>query len=273
MADATLRDLSADTDIGTTDVMPKQGVSGPLNKITGANIKAALESGGGIALSLVATQRPAAGADTRVQYNNSTVTAGDADLVWDDSGKALQIGASTVTAQLKLPTNNSPGAPALAIGDHDSGLFEATDDVLVVSCGGSSSIAAERQYLYTADNNSNRFASIRNVRTNSNIPTLLPNREDINTGVARPSLSAADDFYLAAGGVTFVRCREATADEDFFSFRTDPLTVDVSLAVSSTDLIPASFMTAVIDETNNQLEFWVKYADGVTVKAGAVNLT
>jgi hypothetical protein len=263
MADATLRDLSADTDIGTTDVMPKQAHAEALKKITGSNIKASLESGGGIALSLSSVEVSAAGADTRVQYNNGTARGGDADLVWDDSGKALTVGASTVTATTVLPQNNNTGSPTLAFGDGDSGLLEQGDDVLRISCGGTGALTIGTDRMYAFGDGAFRGGLI-NENSSSTNPTLCPKADDQDTGVG----SVVDVLSVVSGGVRMFSATESTTD----AVRILTLPLPAAMGTMVRLWVPTSFMTMVLDESNNELEFWVKYADGTTIKSGVVAL-
>ena len=263
MANSTLRDLSADTDIGATDVMPKQSVSGALKKITGSNVKAALEVGGGIELSLAGAQTAGAGADTRVQYNNGTARGGDADLVWDNSGKALTVGASTVTAQLKLPASTDASTPTLAFGDGDSGLFEDSDTLFFVA-GSLSSVRLDANRIYTPSG-----GSFINAAASSTNPTLATAQNDTDTGVG---LAAADQLSLIAGGVEVLRASESTHDAAMIR------TEDFGRAQNAQRNLSAAnqdFPNGVIfwlDESANKLYFSVRYST-VETRSGSVDLT
>jgi hypothetical protein len=266
MANATLRDLSAATDIAATDVLVIQNTDsdGAYYKITGTNFAGALESGGGIELSLAAAQVPAAGADTRVQYNNGGARGGDAEVTWDNSGKALTVGAVTVTTQLILPQANDPGTPTLAFGDGDSGLYEQSDDVIRFATGGGGSliVGGGRAYMY----GSGAFrGGLQDEAASNTNPTLTPRAGDQDTGFGRAS---SDVLSLPVGGVNMFNASEQA--QDAANIRADPLPPRMSSIVYGK--VPTSFMTFVIDEDNNELEFWVKYSDGTAIKSGAVAL-
>jgi len=252
MANATLRDLSADTDIGTTDVMPKQGVSGALKKITGTNIKSSLESGGGIALSLAASQAAAAGGDKRVSYNNSTARGGDANLV-------------DATSVVILPRSSSTLTPTLSFGDGDTGILERDDGVLGVSCGGTLAltVGASRMYAFGRGSFS---GGIVNEATSGNNPTLCPVADDLDTGIGS---SAADRLTVTCGASEVLRCVEGA--EDFCCITSDPLPPRMSQDVLRD--VPAGFVTMVIDETNDQLEFWFRHSGGATIQVGVIALS
>jgi hypothetical protein len=244
MASSQIKGLTAATDIAGTDVLILQGTTGDAKKITGANVNNALESGGGVALSLAASQVAAAGSDSQVQYSNSGVTAGDADLVWNDSTKVLQIGASTVTAQLKLPISNDAVTPTLAFGDGDTGLYESADDTLRFAIAGSASWQVTSAIFASADSNGPGLLNEASSATN---PTMVPDRSDANTGIGT---GTADTLSLVAGGVEMLRCVEST-DGD----------------------IPTSFVAFYLDETANKIHFRVRYSDGSTLKIGELALT
>ena len=260
MANATLRDLSEDSSFAESDVIPKQSVGGPLNKITGLKFLNSLASGGELELSLAADQAAAAGVDTTVQYSNNSVRGGDADLVWDNSGKALTVGAVTATAQLKLPQSYDQISPTLAFGDGDSGMFTA---------GSALHFGVGENFLlwFASDkaqiNNSASNPSLRNVSASSTVPTLAPIGSDTNTGVGT---GTADTLSLIAGGVEIARGVEAATD--FLAIYAEPRNDRHQIMTG----VPSSFMFMVIDENNDELEFWVKYADGVAKKSHSLAL-
>jgi hypothetical protein len=250
------------------------------------------------------------GADTQIQYNNGGAFGGEADLTWDDTGKAVTIGASTVTAQLKLPISNDAVTPTVAFGDGDTGFFESADDVL--------NISALQLPVIKVDGT---------VGTKGQV--VLP-QEDL---VATPTLAFGngdtgfyehtnDQLSLSVGGTFYWRWNTA----GFFpSSANSPVIRNVApealvpsicpnqndtnsgIGASSADKIsiiaggaecaravesgaeehfcvrtidaaasdgnvPTSFTTFYLDETANTLVFKAKYADGSTVKTGTVSL-
>jgi len=258
MASKQVKDLTADTSFAATDVIPIQGATGDMKKITGANVKDSLEDEGAIELSLAAAQVAAAGSDSHVQYSNAGVTAGDADLTWDDSSKILTIGASTATAQLKLPSSNDAVTPTLAFGDGDTGLYESAANTLGIAIAGS--VEWTITALKIAGSNANS-PSIRNVAASSTVPTLVPDKTDTNTGIGA---AAADQLSIIAGGKELARFVNST--QDFCCFIVEDAEPD------DAD-IPTSFCAVYMDETGDALTFKVKYSDGVTLKSGTVSLT
>jgi hypothetical protein len=258
MASKQVKDLDADTSIATTDVLPIQGTTGDMKKITGSNVKASLETGGGIALALAAAQVAAAGSDSQVQYSNAGVTAGDADLIWNDSSKILQIGASTATAQLKLPISNDAVTPTLAFGDGDSGLYESADDTLTFAIAGSAGFSVAAAALTAADANG---PAMLNEAASATNPTLAPDRSDTDTGIGT---GTADTLSLVAGGVEMLRCVEST---------TDSVCIRANDAAVTDGDIPTSFVAFYLDETANKIHFRVRYSNGSTLKIGELTLT
>jgi hypothetical protein len=258
MASSQIKGLTAATDIAATDVLILQGTTGDAKKITGANVNNALESGGGVALSLAAAQVAAAGSDSQVQYSNSGVTAGDADLVWNDSTKILQIGASTATAQLKLPLSNDAVTPTLAFGDGDSGFYEKADDSIGIAIGGSLKWTVTASWVAADDSNGPALVNEAASTTN---PTLVPDQSDLDTGIGT---GTADTLSLIAGGVEIARCVEAT--QDYMIIRAN------NAAVADGD-VPTSFCAMYMVEGSDALTFKVRYSDGSTVKTGSVTLS
>lgn len=257
MASSQLKDLTEKTTFAATDVTAVQATTGDLKRITGANLNNALESGGGIALSLAAAQVAAAGSDSQIQYSNSGVTAGDADLVWNDTSKILQIGASTATAQLKLPSSNDATTPTLAFGDGDTGFYETAANQLSFASAGSQVLILNGNGLLAANSSGPALA---NESASSTNPTLIPNKSDFDTGVGWTS---ADKMSLIAGGVEMVRIIESATD--IVCWRVDNTT--------PTDAdIPNSFVAPYLDETANKLYFRVRYSD-TSLMTGELALT
>jgi hypothetical protein len=260
MADATLRGLSADTDIGATDVIPKQGTTGNLKKITGTNFGAVFESGGALSLSLAADQVAAAGADTRLQYNNGAARGGDAEITWDNSGKVLTVGAVTATTQLK--TKN------LSFGDGDTLITDAGTNTLSFRVTSSEPLIFTKQLATTIPNRglAAKGPALVNKDASVTTPTILPSGDDDDTGIG---LSSSDKLSLIAGGKRMLAAIEST--QDHVAILAEPLPAGMLGWFSR--IAPKSFTTMVIDEDNDQLEFWVNYADGKTTKSGAVGLS
>jgi hypothetical protein len=257
MASKQISGLTAATDIAATDVLILQGTTGDAKKITGTNVGGALESGGGVALSLAAAQVAAAGSDSQVQYSNSGVTAGDADLVWNDSTKVLQIGASTATAQLKLPISNDAVTPTLAFGDGDTGFYESADDTLAIAIAGANKWNITASSVAASDANG---PALLNEAASATNPTLAPDRSDADTGIGT---GTADTLSLVAGGVEMVRCVESA---------TDSVCIRANDAAVTDADIPNSFVAFYLDETANKIHFRVRYSDA-TLKIGELALT
>ena len=259
MANATLRDLSEDSSFAESDVIPKQSVGGPLNKITGLKFLNSLASGGELELSLAADQAAAAGVDTTVQYSNNSVRGGDADLVWDNSGKALTVGAVTATTQLLLPASYDPVSPTLAFGDGNSGMFTTGGGTLHIGVGGDFAVWFNNKAQI---NDSASQPALLDEAASSTNPTLAPIGGDPDTGIGT---GTADTLSLIAGGVEMARGVESATD--FLAIRAPR-----KRKLPNLSAVPASFMFMMIDETNDELEFWVKYADGVAVKSHSLAL-
>lgn len=267
MADATLRDLSAVTDIAATDVLPKQGTTGALKKITGTNFGASFESGGGIELSLAAAQAAAAGADTRLQYNNGGARGGDQDLTWDNSGKALTLGAVTVATQLKLPQSYDPVSPTLAFGDGDSGLFSTGSGVIHIGIAGGL-LFFNSSGKIQIDPTASRPAILDEAASGTN-PTLSPVGGDPSTGIGT---QAADKLSLIAGDVELARASEST--QDAFMFFVDDFGI-VRYAQNELKADAQDFQNGCIiwvDESANKLYFATRYSSDA-LKSGFINLT
>jgi hypothetical protein len=269
MANATLRDLTAATDIAATDVLVLQNTDSDdaYYKITGANFNNALESGGGIALSLASAQVAAAGADTRVQYNNGGARGGDAEVTWDNSGKALTVGAVTATTQLKLPASYDPASPTLAFGDGDSGMFTTGGGGAVHFAVGGNFLAWVSSGKVQIDNSARNPAILDEASSATN-PTVVPVGGDTNTGVG---LAAADKLSLIAGGVELARLSESAKDQVMFICRRSNPS-----SIATRAHITASWFTSSIgffvNETTDKLEFWARYSGGVTVKKHSLAL-
>jgi hypothetical protein len=272
MADATLRDLTAATDIAATDVLVIQNTDsdGAYYKITGTNFAGALESGGGIALSLAAAQAAATSTDKYIQYNNGGARGGDVNLQWDNSGKALVIGEIAVgnTTQVKLPQQADVNTPTLAFGDGDTGIYEQSDDVIRFAVGASGSMIVGGGSAYMYGSGAYR-GGLMNEAASSTNPTLVPDRGDDNTGVG---LAAADKLSLVAGGAEIVRASESTQDALMFKVSDFPSANRAEGALRPGNQDFQNGCLIWVDESANKLYFSVRYSSNA-YKSGTVNLS
>lgn len=274
MANSLLTALTAATDIATTDVLMIEGDVGGLNKITGANLKSDLESGGSLALSLAASQVAAAGADTRVQYNNGGSRGGDAEVVWDNSGKVLTVGAVTATTQVKLPSHSDQETPTIGFGNGDTGFWEATSNVVSVGLAGGRALGAFSTNGFQLDGDGSG-PKLMNEASSSTNPTLLPNKSDTNTGVGS---AAADQLSFVAGSVEVLRLSESTKDNamihvsNITRFGDNFLKAEIRGRKSAEGWFFDNGFGMFVDETNDKLEFWALYSDGTTVKKHELGL-
>ena len=269
MADSVLTGLTADTSIGATDVMPVQAEGGPLSKITGSLIQACFQSGGSLALAPLYSQFAAAGSDTQVLWSNVNTPGGDADLVWDNSGKVLTLGASTATTQLKMPEWRLTRNPSIGFGNGDSGISQTrSGEVDLVIAGKIVSRIVSNGIGAGGDTG----AAIVNEAASSTNPTVLPDDTDLDTGLGT---SDDDELSLIAGGKEMMRLTETVAGTDSVAVYADNIAgvADLKNKLYIRNNWFSSSFGIFLDETNDKLEFWALYADGTTAKKNELALT
>jgi len=118
------------------------------------------------------------------------------------------------TRQLRLETNgqvvlngsyNSAANPTLAFGDGDSGIYESSDDTLIVTIGG------VNKWIFTSNDFEGALGgspTLKNVDSTATVPNFFPDQGDTNTGIGSAGLDA---LSLIAGGVEIMRLNDTTA--------------------------------------------------------------
>lgn len=141
------------------------------------------------------------GLDSQIQYNNGGAFGGDADLVWDDTGKMLTLGSTTSTTQVVLPLANDQVTPTLGFGDGDTGMYEAVDDDLYLVTPVTGRLRLSDDFgnprVQLMAHGTNAGAVLRFAVPDATTPNIHV-REDYNTGVG----GVTDDLRLIAGGVS-----------------------------------------------------------------------
>lgn len=117
--------------------------------------------------------------------------------LWKMVSDALQL--SDPLGKIILPQVNDAANPTLAFGDGDSGIYEESDDVLIISLGGVAlyeiSAAGIMSVTSSGPGMLSRIASATN-------PTLVPKKGNTNTGVGSDGF---DQLTLVAGGAEGLR--------------------------------------------------------------------
>ena len=104
---------------------------------------------------------------------------------------------------LVLPQHNDAVTPTLAFGDGDTGFYESSDDVLRIAFAGALKWAL---FANTITGSENSSCGLRNETSTATNPTLIPGKDDEDTGIGR---AGTDALSLIAGGVEGHRVTEA----------------------------------------------------------------
>ncbi|MEE8575505.1 MAG: hypothetical protein V3T30_08845, partial [Thermodesulfobacteriota bacterium] len=103
---------------------------------------------------------------------------------------------TTLAGHVLLPLDNDAVTPTLAFGDGDTGFYESNDDCIRVAVAGSSKWAFEGNYFLSTDGNG---ATLYRQSVSATVPTLIPRKSDLNTGIGS---SATDELDFITGGVS-----------------------------------------------------------------------
>lgn len=137
-----------------------------------------------------------------LQINNTgtgdSLNINTTDFIIDSDGN-VGIGITPVSGcHLALPQEDDSATPTLAFGDGNSGFYESADNTLMVAINGNSVWEMSGSYFGSDENNRpvlvNEDASITN-------PTLVPRREDPNTGIG---WGAADELSIITGATSAI---------------------------------------------------------------------
>jgi hypothetical protein len=161
-------------------------------------------------------------ADTDLSITNK-VHGGNVVLAAENAAGALQtlVTVDPDTEQIILPLSNDPATPTLTFGDGDTGFYESVDDTLDIAIGGNARWFINSSLL--SGSGAVTGALKRELATATN-PSLLPNRDDQDTGIGR---SNADQLALIAGGQTAVLLTEALTSVQVLNQANTGLTADV----------------------------------------------
>jgi len=112
--------------------------------------------------------------------------------------------------QFIVPLQNDAASPSIAFGDGDSGFYESIDDTIHISIAGASKWDIDASAI---EGSGVGNPALRNVNATGLVPSILPQKEDINTGIGSVAL---DQLSLIAGSKEMLRLVEtgvATTDQ------------------------------------------------------------
>jgi len=103
------------------------------------------------------------------------------------------------SGQLVLPLNNDALRPTLAFGLGDTGFFESSNGVIVISLAGVNRFLFSSQLLMTINANG---AAMLNETTSATNPTLSPNRSNTTTGIGQ---NATNEVSIIGNSIELAR--------------------------------------------------------------------
>lgn len=109
--------------------------------------------------------------------------------------------------QVTVPLNNDAANPTIAFGDGDTGFYESADDSLQIATAGVVRYLIDATLLGV---NSSSGAALLNETPSASNPTVVPARNDSDTGMGR---STTNELSLVVGGVEGIRVRDGTASD------------------------------------------------------------
>jgi hypothetical protein len=147
-------------------------------------------------------------ADTKISAATAVITPAATDQYATNQGGVskrttrAQMHALVSGEHLVLPQVSEAATPTLAFGDGDSGLYETSDDNIVLAVAGADVFSVSAGQIVMAGGGGGLIKS----SASATVPSLVPYAGDSNSGVGR----AADDaLSLIAGGVEAMRFTEA----------------------------------------------------------------
>jgi len=129
--------------------------------------------------------------------------------------------------RILLPQVNEPLTPTLSFGNGQSGFYQSVDDLIDVT------INQIKRFEFTASGfrgfNSNSFILVSEASSDSN-PTLIPNRNDLDTGIGRRT---TDIGVLIAGGQNCMEFGESSSAPLVGFYGTAAIALQTGVAVSA----------------------------------------
>ncbi len=125
-----------------------------------------------------------------------------------DSKKVTRAQMHTLESgeHLVLPQVDEVATPTLAFGDGDTGVQEILDDVLEVVIAGATHAVIDGTWLFRGHGTAE--PGLINENSSATNPTVLPIRNDANTGLGS---AGPDQLSLIAGGVEGQRISEVSS--------------------------------------------------------------
>ena len=144
---------------------------------------------------------------TEVFLIRKDADGGDIFAVNTTNGVVSFGGVAPVTGtRITLPMEDDAVTPTFAFGDGGEGFYQNVDGRISVALNGIKEVEFNAVGIDAEDAGGPRFL---NQAASSSVPTLIPNRGDVNTGIG----SAGDDsLALIAGAVKMMELTEAVSD-------------------------------------------------------------
>ena len=154
---------------------------------------------------------PAAGDQILPNATNVSITLDPNDTIVLNALSATEwiIAAKTdEVTDITAIASGTEANPSLAWGDGDTGFHESSDDILLLSVGGTN------RFQFRTTNGGQIQSAVaggpgmRNVAAGATGPTLYPNMDDTNTGIGS---GGSDNISLVAGGQSALAAQESGA--------------------------------------------------------------
>jgi len=129
--------------------------------------------------------------------------------------------------QFIVPLQNNAAAPSIAFGDGDTGFYEESDDTIGVTSVGIKRFEFSGN-SFRADTTSGPLIS--NVNASATVPTLIPDKSDINTGIGH---NVSDQLSFIAGGLTCISIRNIAGARQVGFYDGSPISLQTGVAVTT----------------------------------------
>jgi len=172
---------------------------------------------------------------------DATLTA-VAALSWSSGSPLLQFTAADTVSLTLTPSVTSvtvaagtSSAPAVAVGESNTGIYRSYSGVLTVTTGGTPRVS------FSSSGIDSSFAPVR-VTTGSASAPCFAHRTDTNTGV---DLRGSDDLYLVTGGTDRLTLSTSLADWAV------PVRARLSLSSETTGTLTAASSNKKVNASGN----------------------
>jgi len=182
---------------------------------------------------------------SNVLYVNGS--SGNVGIGKTSSNFALDVDGQINATNISLASGGIAAKPTLSFGDGNTGIYESADNSLNIATAGLGRLLINSNGI--ADISISNGFMLLSVAPTTTAPTIIPNRDDIDTGVSR---AGADQLSLIAGATEMLRLDQ---DNDISFFPTGNVGIGTTNPTDTLTVIGTLNITGNVSLGTNDVLF------------------